>query len=385
MGNLGLEDKRWVGPVGTGLLGAICTVTVGAADLLTGALAMMSLLAGLAAGRHAQQKVESDRLKLARYLKSQTALSEELTHVWRGHITASREQTETAVNLLSERFGAIVDQLEATVRTASEETQTIDNSETGMVAAFAHSEQSLGAIVTAHQSDMRTMAGVMDNVQSLTGLVSELDTMAADVAHIAHQSNLLSLNAAIEAARVGDHGRGFAVVAKEFRTLSAQSGKTGTHIAEKVLLVKDAMEQTNRAIEKWVAQGESRLHETEATIGRVLAELRDITTALQRSSALLHQESIGIQSDINTSLVQLQFQDRVSQILGQVSSSMERLPAALREQEQALARGDNLGVIEVQPILDAIKKSYVMAEQHAVHAGAKPEPRASEDLEIDFF
>ena len=135
LSELQLEDKRWVGPVGTGLLGAICTVTVGAADLLTGALAMMSLLAGLAAGRHAQQKVESDRLKLARYLKSQTALSEELTHVWRGHITASREQTETAVNLLSERFGAIVDQLEATVRTASQETQTIDNSETGMVAA----------------------------------------------------------------------------------------------------------------------------------------------------------------------------------------------------------------------------------------------------------
>lgn len=382
---LHLEDKHWVWPVGTGLLGAICTAVVGAAGLSTGVLAMVPLLAGLAAGRHAQKIADADRLKLTRYLKSQTALSEELTHVWRGHITASREQTETAVNLLSERFGAIVDQLEATVRTASEETQTIDNTETGMVAAFAHSEKSLGAIVTAHQDDMRAMEAMMDNVQSLTGFISELDTMAADVAHIAHQSNLLSLNAAIEAARVGDHGRGFAVVAKEFRTLSAQSGKTGTHIAEKVLLVKEAMEQTNHAIEKWVAKGESRLHETEATIGRVLAELKDITTALQRSAALLHQESIGIQSDINTSLVQLQFQDRVSQILGQVSSSMERLPAALREQEQALARGDALGVIETQPILNAIKKGYVMAEQHAVHAGAKPEPRASKDLEIDFF
>lgn len=380
-----LAEKPWVPPFFAGVLGAFSTLLAGGTGFLPWIWSLVPLLAGIAAGRRAHRKATEDRLSLQRYLQSQAEMSENLVSVWRAHITTSREQTEDAVNSLSERFGAIVDQLEATVRTASEETQTIDNTETGMVATFAHSETALGSIVSAHHSDMRSMNAMLDNVRSLTGFVAELDSMAADVAQIAHQSNLLSLNAAIEAARVGDHGRGFAVVAKEFRTLSAQSGKTGVHIAEKVLQVKSAMEQTHFAVEEWVGQGDARLHETEATIDRVLGELRDITTALQRSAALLHQESVGIQSDINTSLIQLQFQDRVSQILGQVCASMQCLPAVLREQKDAWTCGQSLGVIDTTGLLNAIRRDYVMAEQHAVHTDTKATSQGVGSSEIDFF
>lgn len=313
--------------------------------------------------RTLQQSIED-------YLAGQVRLGQNLVPVWKNHIESSREQMEFAVNALAERFGGIVDKLDASVRMAAQETSKIEGNHT-LVALFERSEQQLGALMTIQQSAMNSLQSMLTKVQDMDRFIVELHDMASDVARIAQQTNLLALNAAIEAACAGELGRGFAVVAKEFRILSNQSGETGKRIAEKVNIISAAITDTCAVVRASVVQEDGSLDVANSTIATVLTEFRSIIDSFAHASQLLKDESVGIQKEVNQALVQMQFQDRLSQIMTQVQKSMDRLPELLQEQEQRYAQGWPLQAIDAQYMLDEMKNSYVMADQHVIHEGGK--------------
>ena len=303
------------------------------------------------------------------YLDGQVAFGDQVVPVWRGHIESSREQMETAINALSERFGGIVDKLDAALHTAAMESTSVEDQDNGLLALFARSEQELAAILEAQKAAARSMQNMIEKVQGLDSYIAELHTMAGDVAQIAHQSNLLSLNAAIEAARAGELGRGFAVVAKEFRTLSTKSGETGKQIAAKVGVISAAIVEACQVVQESAGEREARATASRETITHVMSDFHRMTGALQRSSTLLKEESIGIQAEVNQSLVQLQFQDRVSQIMTQVNKSIDSMPTILREQLADYRQTHQLKRLDSDALLQELQKTYVMADQHIVHQG----------------
>jgi methyl-accepting chemotaxis protein len=208
--------------------------------------------------------------------------------------------------------------------------------------------------------------------------------MAADVARIAQQTNLLALNAAIEAARAGELGRGFAVVAKEVRTLSTQSGDTGRRITEKVSTISAAILDTCASVNATVAQEDGSAASARTIIATVLEEFKGIVEAYSRSSTLLKDESVEIQNEVNQALVQMQFQDRVSQIMTQVHKNMDRLPELLQDQHAQYLQDSVLQAPDAQALLAELQKTYVMADQHVVHQGGKVE-QSSATTDISFF
>jgi len=317
------------------------------------------------------------------YLIGQVEFGDQVVPVWKGHIESSREQMEAAINALSDRFGGIVDKLDEALRTAALETTSIDDQDNGLLALFSRSEQELGAILEAQKAAASSMQRMIEKVQGLDSYIAELQSMAGDVAQIAHQSNLLSLNAAIEAARAGELGRGFAVVAKEFRTLSNKSGETGKLMAEKVGVISAAIVDACQVVQESAEAREARAQASQDTISRVLSDFNGITSALQRSSSLLKSESQGIQTEVNQSLVQLQFQDRVSQIMAQVTKSIDTLPTTLREQLSDYRQTHRLERLDSETLLQNLQKSYVMADQHVIHQGGKVEQKTT--TEISFF
>jgi methyl-accepting chemotaxis protein len=141
--------------------------------------------------------------------------------------------------------------------------------------------------------------------------------------------------------------------------------------------------ETCHVVREAVDQQDASMLTAQSTIQDVLADFQGITDALMRSGTLLKDESIGIKSEINDSLVQMQFQDRVSQIMNHVKDNIERLPAFLREHQQQYAGGGSLQPLDPHALLTERKETYVMSDQHVVHEGGELGQKNSTD--ISFF
>ena len=317
------------------------------------------------------------------FLASRRAFGADVADVWTSHIDASRDQMETAIVALVERFSGIVQRLEVALASSGAARNGGDGG--NIVDAFAASEKELRSLLDMLAGAAASKQQMLQKIEGLQEVTASLQKMAADVASIAWQTNLLALNAAIEAARAGEAGRGFAVVANEVRMLSNRSADAGKHISEQVGRISAAIDSTSRAAGESMRAEAQAVQESERMIGSVLGALRGVTDALVASSDLLQRESAGIQAEVGDALVQLQFQDRVSQILSHVRQNIARLPDYLDEQAQAAGGAD--GTLDARGLLAELESTYAMAEERTLHRGnngnSRPAPQQAD--EITFF
>ncbi len=319
----------------------------------------------------------------AAFLASTDRLGQDVLPVWAAHIENSRQQMETAVAALTQRFAGIVDRLDQTLRASG---QGVDK---GLSAAFAHSSEELRGVLDSLKDAMASNAAMHTEVQNLSRFVAELQQMAAEVADIAQQTNLLAINAAIEAAHAGVEGRGFAVLAQEVRKLSALSGATGQRMADKVGVIGEAIRVARDAAQASARREAASALASEGAINGVLDRFRGVTQAMEDSAAELKQESAGIQVEIVEALVQLQFQDRVSQRMTHVRHNIERLPDLLSASRRSFDTSGALAPVDAEGLLGELEGSYAMADERATHAGgspkAAPQAAVAELEEVTFF
>jgi len=365
-------------------LAAACVIVPLAGWQWHGWLIAAALLAGgaFAAWRAAPAATAVAGTPAAAFLASRRAFGEEVAGVWASHIDASRDQMETAIVALVERFSGIVQRLEVALASSGAARHGDGGN---IVDAFAASEKELRSLLDMLAGAAASKQQMLQKIEGLQEVTASLQKMAADVASIAWQTNLLALNAAIEAARAGEAGRGFAVVANEVRMLSNRSADAGKHIAEQVSRISAAIDSTSRAAGESMRAEAQAVQESERMIGSVLGALRGVTDALVASSDLLQRESTGIQAEVGDALVQLQFQDRVSQILSHVRQNIERLPAYLDEQAQTAGGAD--GTLDARGLLAELESTYAMAEERTLHRGnnGNSRPAHQQAEEITFF
>ncbi|WP_230182527.1 methyl-accepting chemotaxis protein [Aquabacterium sp. CECT 9606] len=367
-----------------GAIGGAAALVLSGGTLAAWITAPLLILAGLAASWRMSTKLRSFRHSIQNYIDGRQRFGETMAPVWTGQIETSRQQMETAISELSQRFSGIVDKLDNTVRTTSAATSSID-SDSGLVAVFAKSERELGSVVATMESAMSSKTQMLEKVQSLNHFTIELQQMAADVASIAWQTNLLAINAAIEAAHAGENGRGFSVLAQEVRKLSALSGDTGKRITEKVSLINAAIVETRESAEASNQEEARSMATSQDTITAVLNQLRAVTDTLVASTDLLKDESLDIKAEISEALVQLQFQDRVSQIMSHVKNNIERLPVVLDDNRVLFQQEGALQPLDSAGLLAELEKTYAMKEERAVHQGSKAAEASQDDTEITFF
>ncbi|HXA47101.1 MAG TPA: chemotaxis protein, partial [Burkholderiaceae bacterium] len=139
------------------------------------------------------------------------------------------------------------------------------------------------------------------------------------------------------------------------------------------------------AAEQSMRQENVSIRESENVINTVLSNLNGVTAALVQSSELLKNESIGIKSEVGEALVQLQFQDRVSQIMTHVKDNIELLPDFFAKNHQQFEQVQALQPLEADSLLADLEKTYAMAEERSMHRGGTAVTVTAPSDEITFF
>lgn len=113
--------------------------------------------------------------------------------------------------------------------------------------------EALSDIKGSMQQIEQTTFSLAERIKDTSDAIDKINGMVTMIMEIANQTNLLSLNAAIEAARAGDAGRGFAVVAEEIGKLAVNSGQAASDISKLTAEIKDTMAKANAHMEESVA------------------------------------------------------------------------------------------------------------------------------------
>ncbi len=248
------------------------------------------------------------------------------------HDLLSHQNTETdmvaaAMNELSKSAIEIAENAETLATTAnSANSQNIE--------ARVEIDSSIDKV--KHLSDEVSMgaAAISDLEQNVQEIVSVLDVIRG----IAEQTNLLALNAAIEAARAGEQGRGFAVVADEVRTLASRTQDSTKEIQQTIQKLDEAAQQAVDIMAKSAENSEEAVHKVDATgqslmaITEAISSINNMIAQIATASEEQHQVSDNINVRVANIVESLGKTEAISNLSTTDSQNLVECAEALQEQ-----------------------------------------------------
>ncbi len=222
------------------------------------------------------------------------------------------------------------------------------------------------------ESSTRAME-LVEKVDVISAQVSSILAILTEVESIAKQTNLLALNAAIEAARAGEAGRGFAVVADEVRSLSEKTNKFSSEIRMLVGGVNVSLKSAEEMINALAAKDMSNVMHSKKHVYDMMEDLTKLNESLARDSIELGRISNEVEQKVSTAVSTLQFQDMSSQLIGHAQMRL----AAIREVAEKLGGGTES--VNAREYLAQIADYGHVLHEHVVSLDSKKSNPVSQD------
>jgi methyl-accepting chemotaxis protein WspA len=214
-------------------------------------------------------------------------------------IAATAKQQEGTVHGLSSATTEIAAAVREISATGQELAKTMEevSSRAGHASSLAAAgRDGLGGIETTMKQLMESSGSISAKLGIIRDKSESINTVVTTITKVADQTNLLSINAAIEAEKAGEYGRGFLVVAREIRRLADQTAVATLDIENMVHLMQDAVSVGVMQMDKFSGEfrsGVEQVKEINGQTGRIIAEVEGLTKHFQSVNEGMRSQSVA--------------------------------------------------------------------------------------------
>lgn len=304
----------------------------------------------LLAEQQSEAAIESNDTTEAMYAEM-SSLTTDTVKSLQEQVFSIREENEQIAKLIHGAIGQLTDSFQGmNMQTDTEQHMLhslIDHDENGQnLSDFIHETESLlNYLVDTVLKASEESGVVMQKLDRMTTNVDGVISLLDDVKDIASQTNLLALNAAIEAARAGEAGRGFAVVADEVRKLSQKSDAFSDEISDITMQVKTTLEDARSVVADVVTSDTDLAVNSKEKVAGMTATMTKLNQKTQTVITETGAVSQNLSSLVNQAVVSLQFEDMCTQLSQHISQRLDAVDALnqlMHSLSQAQSQPDNL-------------------------------------------
>lgn len=253
-------------------------------------------------------------------------------------VASSSEELAATVNQVNASVMDETRRIDQVAVSATEMSQTIlDVAKNAGDAAKAASEAADAAVKGREVVDLTT-SGMHDIARSVGETAHEIEKLGQSsqqiseiinvINDIADQTNLLALNAAIEAARAGEHGRGFAVVADEVRKLAERTGKATGEISDMVIKIQGDTESSVKTMNfgrKKAEEGMEVVKGASEALDKIVEASNSCLSMVSTIAAATEEQSTAVEEVSDNMETVLQISKNTSDAMGSISNSAQDL------------------------------------------------------------